>query len=254
MSLRAFLNTVKIHTTATLFALLVLSPLCIAKKFEVIVGLVKQPYVIDKDVSGFEIELVRNVLESMGKSVEFVFIPYGHSSKLLNINNIDAMMSVSDKSFADNSKLSNTYINYLDVAISLKSNNLTIEYISDLAKYSVASFQQAKNVLGPEFADAVGKSPLFIETEKQNRQLILLMSGKVKVLIMDKNIFMYLALEQRLTQLKNEVVFHDIFPKSPLKMAFKEKKHILQFNTFFNKYAQSKDYKRLIKKYNILTE
>jgi len=228
--------------------------LCVAKKFEVVVGLVKQPYVMGNNISGFEIELIRNVLKSMGKSVEFVFIPYGHSSKLLDIKNIDAMMSVSDKSFKDNSRLSNAYINYLDVAISLKSSNLTIDKISDLSKYSVVSFQQAGNVLGTEFSEAIAKSPMFIETAEQNRQLTLLMSGKVEVLVMDKNIFRYHAIEQKLTQLNNEVVFHKIFPKSPLKMAFKDKKHVLEFNNTFDKYSQSENYKRLIKKYDILVE
>jgi len=254
ISLKILLKTVQIPTTFILIVLMIFPQLCVAKKFEVVVGLVKQPYVMGNNISGFEIELVRNILKLMGKSVEFVFIPYGHSSKLLAIKNIDAMMSVSDKSFKDNARLSKAYINYLDVAISLKSSNLTIDKISDLSKYSVASFQQAENVLGTEFSEAITKSPMFIETTEQNRQLTLLISGKVEVLVMDKNIFRYHAIKQKLTQLNNEVVFHKIFPKSPLKMAFKDKKHIVEFNNTFDEYSQSEDYKRLIKKYDMLVE
>jgi polar amino acid transport system substrate-binding protein len=46
-----------------------------------VLGLSKPPYVIEENHSGFELELVQQILTMIGKAPEFIFIPY-----LLSIN------------------------------------------------------------------------------------------------------------------------------------------------------------------------
>lgn len=218
-------------------------------KFEVVVGMTKEPYVMEKDLSGFEIEVIRNTLALMDKSAEFVFIPYGHSLKVLEVGEIDAVMSVSDAIYQDISRLSDVYITYRDVAISLKNRNLSINDISDLANYSVVSFQQASDLFGSRFAEAVKASPLYMETEKQATHPKMLLTGKVDVVVIDLNIFNYHVKDQGLTSLEDGVTIHDIFPPTTLRMAFKNKADIPAFNQAYKQFIGTNSYQQLVKKY-----
>ena len=88
--------------------------------FKVVVGLSKPPYVIKEAQAGFELELIRQVLTNIGKTPEFIFIPYGRSEKMLELSDISAVMTVNQQMFPKNDQLSESYINYQNVAISLK--------------------------------------------------------------------------------------------------------------------------------------
>jgi len=239
----------------SLFAILLatlISQAAIAKETLVIaVGLAKPPYVIQANNSGFEMELIRNVLATMGKSAEFIYTSFGHSSKMLAVDEIDAVMTANNRMFHDETKLSNGYIIYENVAISLKSKNLSIESITDLANYSVASFQKADKILGEKFETAVNQSPYFLQIADQRRQPILLLKERVDVVVMDKNIFNYLARELKIEQLENKFSFHYIFPKTHYKMAFKETQNTINFNKALFKYTNSDAFKALFKKYKL---
>jgi len=220
-------------------------------KFIVAVGLAKPPYVIQANNTGFEIELIRNVLAKMGESAEFVYTSFGHTAKMLAVNRIDAVMTTNSIVFNDTTKLSNVYIIYENIAISLKEKKLTIESIKDLANYSITSFQKADKILGEEFAHAVTQSPIFLQVADQKRQPILLLKERVDVAVMDKNIFNYFSRELKIEDLEKKFTFHNIFPKSHYRMAFKNTLNITLFNQVFLEYSKSKDYKLLLKKYKL---
>jgi len=217
----------------------------------VAVGLAKPPYVIQSDDSGFELELIRNVFKKMGKSTKFVYTQFGHSSKMLKVKEIDAVMTTNQSVFSDNSKLSDDYITYQNIAISLRKNNLKINSIEDLANYSIASFQKADKVLGSAFADAVDKSPLYMKIADQSHQPMLLLKGRVQALIMDRNIFEYFTRKLDINDINTLFTFHQIFPKTNYKIAFKDRKNVQLFNDVFAQYKQSNEYLSLRKSYNL---
>lgn len=84
------------------------------------VGLSKPPYVIEETRSGFELELIRQLLTLIGKDPEFIFIPYGRSEKMLALPDINAVMTANKEMFPNINTLSENYIKYQNVAISLK--------------------------------------------------------------------------------------------------------------------------------------
>lgn len=217
----------------------------------VVVGLAKQPYVIQSNDSGFEIDLIRNVLKSMDKSVRFIYTTFGHSSKMLHIPEVDAIMTTNKAIFSDHLKLSNVYITYQNIAISLKENNLTINTVKDLANYSIASFQRADELLGPDFANATIESPLYFEVANQSQQPNLLLKKRVETLVMDKNIFNYFTRELNAKEKDKLFTFHPIFPVSNYKMAFKEKKYLGMFNKHLAEYKKSNEYILLREKYDL---
>jgi polar amino acid transport system substrate-binding protein len=130
---------------------------------KVVVGLSKPPYVIKESMSGFELELIEQLFKISGKTVEFIFAPYGRSEKMLELHGINGVMTVKKQIFPNNTLLSNNYINYQNVPISLEKNDIQLPTIADLGNYSIASFQLAHRVLGPEFANAVASSTVFTQ-------------------------------------------------------------------------------------------
>ena len=223
-------------------------------KMVVAVGLQKPPYVIEKQHSGFEIELIRAVLKEMNYSAEFVYIPFGRSWRMLGVAGIDAVMTTTDKVVKDRKKLSDVYIHYQNVAITLKSKKYLskINQISALKNYSVAAFQNAKKVLGSEFNQATQLMPAYFEIADQKRQLKLLLQNKVEVIIMDKNIFYYFLQELGFKKSNINFEVHTIFPRSAYRMAFNDINKTKQFNRALKKFTHSVYYQNLIAKYKLL--
>jgi len=245
--LKTMWKSLFISLLITLFSL----PSIAKDELAIAVGLAKPPYVIQSNNTGFEIELIRNTLAIVGKSSEFVYTSFGHSSKMLTVDEIDAVMTTNSRMFHDSTQLSDVYITYTNVAISLKDKNLTIESIADLANYSIASFQNANKVLGDEFENAVNQSPLFLQVADQKRQPTLLLKGRVDVVVMDKNIFNFFANELKIENLKDMFTFHNVFSKSHYRMAFKNPKNAILFNQAFAEYSKSESYKALLQKYKL---
>lgn len=217
----------------------------------VAVGLAKPPYVIQEDNSGFELDLIRNIIRKMGKSTQFIYTQFGHSAKMLAVKEVDAVMTTNNSVFSDVSKLSDEYITYQNVAISLKKNQLVINSVEDLADHTIASFQKADIVLGEAFADAVDTSPLYMKIADQSQQPILLLKGRVEVLIMDINIFMYFTRKLGVNDTNTMFTYHPIFPKTNYRMAFKNKEHVNIFNEILAQYIQTDEYFQLKRNYNL---
>lgn len=229
-----------------------LSKVAVAKdELMIAVGLAKPPYVIQDNDTGFELDLIRTIIKKMGKSTTFVYTQFGHSSKMLDVADIDAVMTTNQRVFSDKSKLSDIYITYQNVAISLTERNLVISSIDDLANYSIASFQKADKVLGQAFANVIEKSPLYMKIADQSQQPPLLIKQRVDVLIMDKNIFNYFARQQGVTNGNELFTYHPIFPETHYRIAFKNKEYIPVFNKIYAEFRFSPEYQQLKQHYGL---
>ena len=224
---------------------------CLANQpFKVVLGLSKPPYIIEENYSGFELELVQQILTMVGKAPEFIFIPYGRSEKMLALPDIDAVMTANKHIFPNIDTLSKNYINYQNVAISLKENAVSLNSIADISNYSIASFQISHIILGEKFAKAVTGSPIFIQVADQEKQLELLFLGRVDVIVIDLKIFLYYLNKLNLNERESDIEVHHIFPISSYSMAFKNTDDVNAFNKAMKKYKRTDDYKKLIEKYN----
>jgi polar amino acid transport system substrate-binding protein len=221
------------------------------KELVIAVGLAKPPYIIQENDKGFELELIRNVLKKMDKTVKFVYTKLSHSSKMLELQNVDAVITTNKSVFNDHEKLSHEYITYQNVAISLKENNFRISNISDLADYSISSFQKADKVLGKEFASIVKKTPLFIKVADQSRQPSQLLKKRVDVLIIDINVFKHFVNKLGINEIESRFTVHQIFPVNNYRVAFKNPKYVKYFNDNLTEYIHTKEYQSLKGLYNL---
>jgi polar amino acid transport system substrate-binding protein len=241
----------KIINKLVLLLCLVIAPSTLAESFRVIVGLSKPPYVIQEQAGGFEIELIKEILHNMNLEAEFLFVPMGRSKRLLDHDMGDAILTANPHIIKDEKLLSDVYIIYQNVAITLKSSNLKIESLKDLSKNRVVAFQMANKLLGDAYSDAVLKNSNYMEIPNQFRQVKLLLEGRMQVAVMDINIFKYFFNLIGHDEMEEKVDIHHIFPKSPYQMAFKDPKHVKSFNQSLLAVRKSEFYQALLKKYRL---
>lgn len=220
------------------------------EQLSIVAGLNKPPYVFQQERTGFEIELIQNIFNKINIDTAFVFTQFKHSTKMLDAMYIDAVMTTNKRVFTDINMLSDTYISYQNVAISLKSRDLSIQNIEDLNTYSIAAFQNADKLLGDTYLQASKKSPLYLSTADQSAQPQLLVKKRVDVIVLDINIFKYLARMQGIDNLDNTFNYHFVFPKSDYQLAFKDLAVKKLFNTALKEYKSSEAYTELKLKYD----
>lgn len=216
---------------------------------DIAVGWSKPPYVIAKQDSGFEIELVRAVFARIGYATNFVYVPFARSYALLKEGEVDAAMTVSDKVDIGEAFLSDVYIEYQNIAVSLLEENLLIENIVDLKNYSVIAFQNANKVLGPEFAQMTRQNRHYQEFPDQDVQIKMLFRKKTNVIVLDANIFLYNSNKLNSKDTHTSVNMHLLFEATGYRMGFIDKALVEQFNDSFAEYQNSAEYLDLLKRY-----
>ncbi|WP_252733372.1 transporter substrate-binding domain-containing protein [Pseudoalteromonas sp. C2R02] len=216
------------------------------------VGWTKPPYVIESENSGFEIELIKAIFIRMGYQLSFVYVPFGRSHYLLDQNKLDFAMTLSPKLLKNANQLSDPYITYKNVAISLKGRDILVNSISDLSRYSIVAFQNSNIILGQEYSKAVNKSPFYLELPDQKKQVEMLLKGRVDLVVMDINIFNYLSKGLLGKNHLNNVDVHNLFPKNDYRLGFRNRILKMKFNTALKKFKQSEQYKILVNSYEFI--
>jgi len=234
------------------FVLVALSIPAWAAKLSVSVGWTKPPYVIEKDDSGFELELVEAIYHLMGHRLSFVYVPFGRSNTLIKAGKVDAALTMNTRMDTEGLYLSEPYIVYQNVAVSLKGRGIQIDQIEGLRHYAIVGFQNASIVLGRAYRLAVEQSPLYLELPDQRTQVEMLLKGKVDVVVMDINIFNYLSREFIGKSHMDNVDVHRLFPSSPYQMAFTDEKLKDTFNKQMLIFKSSEAYLKLVDKYEFL--
>ena len=97
-----------------------------SKELLLVAGLEKPPYVIPANNSGFEIELMREVLSILEHEITVVYVPYGRTYEIMRQIKADIGLTLIAKSGAKNEMLTMPYVVYRNVAISQKSQQLTL--------------------------------------------------------------------------------------------------------------------------------
>ena len=90
-----------------------------------------------------------------------------------------------------NAYLSEPVFRFRDVAVSIKSNQLTVNNISDLQGKSIAAYQGATELLGGEFKQMAKANAQYSEHAHPKDTTHLMLSGKKDIRIGDINIFWY---------------------------------------------------------------
>jgi len=217
-----------------------------AAPLTVLVGQQKPPYINTANISGYEVDLLAEVVSRMGYEPVFLFVPNARIKPLLlqGEGDIASLQPVTNGE-AD-LFYSNPYIRYQNIAISLAKNQLAINQSSDLARYSVLAFQNARLVLGPDYTDMARISDDYRETVDQQAQLTMLLSQRVQVVVMDRNIFNYYRLQHDNAE---DMAMHPLFNNTAYRAAFRDAKLQRAFDRALLSVMLDSWYQRLQRKY-----
>ncbi len=223
-----------------------------ASKVEIAVGWSKPPYVIEENNSGFEIELLKDVFALMEHEVQLIYVPLGRSHYMIKQGKIDVAMTLSPRLDIAPAVMSDSYISYQNVAISLKGRGINIKNVAELKNYSVVGFQNASLFLGDEYFKATKSSPFYIELPDQKKQVEMLLLGRADVVVMDVNIFNYLSMEKFGKSHMENVDVHKLFDATHYHLGFFDIALKNKFNQALVEYKNSKKFDILVDKYTFL--
>ncbi|MEO3876824.1 substrate-binding periplasmic protein [Rheinheimera fenheensis] len=195
------------------------APQAHAAPLNVLVGQNKPPYIRLETVSGYELELLREVVRRMGHEAVFVFVPNSRIRGLLESGNGDIATLQPNEPDEPGLFFSQPYIRYQNIAVSRRRDELTLQHPADLAGKSVIAFQGATKVLGPDYRDSIAQNPAYQETVDQRAQVDLLLFGRTQVVVLDRNIFTYHL--QSATE-PVEVSIHPLFGSTLYRAAFRD--------------------------------
>lgn len=182
------------------------------------------PYCFGKG-KGIRCEIVSTILDRLGHS--YSFHPYSLNRARLSVKTMSMDISLVAPKEGKRGYLSEPYVYYTNVAVTLADSGILLHSIADLAPYNVAAWQGANKVLGAEFAELFPQvGPRYHEVPHPTAMPRLLQLGRADVIIIDKFVFRYewnqIAVKQEKTM--PDVIFHAIFPaRTYFPAVFKDK-------------------------------
>jgi polar amino acid transport system substrate-binding protein len=212
-------------------------------------GLAKPPYIMESGEAGIDYEIANQAFAAAGYKMVVLQFPQARGLAMFRAGQLDGLLSI-DRGIGGNDFFSDPYVTYQNVAITLASRHIRLARIEDLAKYSVAAFQNANAVLGESFKLLATGHPQYKEYAQQIQQDKMLYSGRVDVVIGDRLIFLYYS--KRLDPAINsdqEVEFHAIFPPNPRLAVFRDREARDKFNAGLKIIRHNGTYDAILRKY-----
>jgi ABC-type amino acid transport substrate-binding protein len=173
-----------------------------------------EPFFIQKDNSGLFVDVIRAVYAQLPQyKINFIYMGNKRVARELSLGRLDAAANINNLQQIKKGHLSLPVFRFSDVAVSLKSNNIALNNVSDLSKYSVGSFQGASDFFGEPYKNTVSKNANYYEQMHMDALLLQLAKNRVNIVIMDKNIVTY-HLKHNLRNKINlkDLNFHYLFP------------------------------------------
>jgi polar amino acid transport system substrate-binding protein len=221
-----------------------------AAELKIVFSKYTPPYVFE-DGSGIIVEIVRTALEAGGHTVKPVYAPIDRGVKMFADREVDGTTIIQEASGLK-AEYSDNYMQYHNRAFALRSRKLNIRDVADLGDKAVVAFQNAEKYLGPAFTVAVASNPRYKEMAQQEAQAHMLLLGRIDVAVMDEHIFRYYR--QKLIAEKKadpslEYVGYEIFPATPFKAAFWDRRIRDDFNKGIAAMRKDGRYDAIYRKY-----
>lgn len=216
-----------------------------ADTISVAAGWARPPYINPVDHTGFELDIIRQILAKLGHKTKVVYVPHQTTIQLLNAQQVDIALTLNEGIGVPTDSLSDVYIEYQNVVISLKQRNYKINNIADLSSLRVVGFQSAKDVLGDKYSALAKGNSMYFEMADQKKQVELLLQGGVDAIVIDLNVFDFLSKELTGDSQFEQVRVHPFFAINSYRAGFKNKDLKKAFDRQLKVYLQSEQYKKL---------
>ena len=213
------------------------------------------PYYDERTETGIVIELIKEIFNEVNlKSTINISASNKRGIKLLLNNSIDTLIGNKNDDYYNSFKgiyLSDTYLHFVDCAISLKTSKLSdSKDLSYLKRKSIWAFKGARHALGKTYLNAIKDNPQYTEQVDQLIQYKALMKKRVDVVISDRNIFSTQVYKQAVPISKFS--FFSVSETTPRALRFIDKKLRDKFNLGLKKIKKNGVYSKVLLKYNHL--
>ncbi|MFD2167075.1 substrate-binding periplasmic protein [Thalassotalea euphylliae] len=217
---------------------------------ELVAGLAKPPFIIQEGKTGIQLEIISAAFAEQGEEVVFSHVPLSRNITAFQQWHIDGVITLPVNYRYPGMYISEPYIDYQNVAVSLDYMNISINNVKDLQGRSVIAFQNAKKFLGDEYKETVSYLLEYRELANQEQQIKMLFSGRTEVIILDRDIFRYFVKTHPEAIYQKAVRVHPIFPKRPYAAGFKSEELKSIFDAGVEKIKENGTYQALISKYH----
>lgn len=214
------------------------------------------PFFIQKDESGLFLDITKAIFNNL-LEYEITFLFMSNSRLLHEINSgkrIDVACNIFKNSAVD-AYLSEPIFRYTDVAISKKTNNLTLNSVSDLHNVSISAYQGAVDLLGEDFKKIAVSNSDYSEHPHPKETTHLLISGQKDVRIGDIHIFYHDLRNKFYKNSENANIdnydFHYLWPDVYSHMAFKDEALRDAVNVEIKKLALDGTFAKIYQQYEI---
>ena len=181
------------------------------------------PYFFANGQSGIQYDRLAAALAKQHMSIDHIYLsPNKRAIRQVSSKNVDCLINAPDN--LDGLYYTRSLISYQNSVFTLASKAIIIENISDLANHSVMGFQNATQYLGRAFYDMAKGNPEYGESNSQRSQVMMLFSGRVDAIILERRIFDYY---RRRLKFKLDTSAttqeHPLFTQAPRKIACHDK-------------------------------
>lgn len=211
-----------------------------------------KPYYFKDQASGLDMELLNAAFELLPQyTLKFEYMGIHRLLKDLEAGRLDAAVNILTQQTKVH--LSVPFFRYENVAISLKKKNFVIQGIEDLQDKSISTFQNAKDIFGPEFTKMAEANPEYREYPQLDTMADVVITGKKDVFLGDPYIFLHHLQENYGGNISAaDFAFHRIFSEVANPMGFKEPTIRDEFNQAVEQIKANGTYDAVYEKYQQL--
>lgn len=217
-------------------------------ELEIVVSWHKPPYVLMDQDSGFELDLARAIFNEMGYTLKPNYLPFGRIERTVAGGKMDVALTLNNRHSVDRAILTDEYVRFQNVAVTLADSQIDINRISDLSNYRVVGFQTASRVLGEEFALMTQSNANYTEVADQRAQVITMLRGNFDVAVMDRNIYQWISATLP-DNIQQPTKIHNLFALNGFRAAIPDPQMRSTFNAILHRFMQDGRYKMLLDKY-----
>ncbi len=229
--------------------LLLLSPLLVSAPEPVRIGLhLSAPWSFYNEQGqpdGIEYQLVSRIFSRAGFDTTYELHGYSRLLKQFTDRKLDcvspAAVEISGVSY------SKPYLPFQDVAVSLAARSLLLTSVSQLSALRIVAYQQAQQVLGAEFQQAVAQAS-YVEMAERERQLELLYNQRVDVVVGERRVLLHLAAQ---LAPQHQLQVHPLFGQQQYPVACWQPELIAAFDQGLQQMAATGELEQILRLYSL---
>lgn len=235
----------------TFLLLYQLMPLSLASETEISIHVSPvPPYVIDGTPRGIACDLIERAFATQQRKVRFIIsnnkrMETEVAHKISDAGFVGIPLETPDIYFSD------SVIEYQNIFVSLRKNQLELTQLGDLADKKIIAFRNARRLLGADFANLIErKQDGYFEVGDQRSQIPMLDAGRGDVIVLEQRAFYFFAQQlYPVYEINQRYAIHALLPVIPRYLGFHNKALRDVFNLGLREIKRTGEYNQIIKYY-----